>query len=256
MLLAIDAGNTNIVFAIFAEGKIVNRWRLSTIYNRTADEYGIVLANLLKMSHIDFSEVTGVIIATVVPDILFDLQQMCRNYFNCQALIVGDPNLKIGIKLKVDRPLIGADIIADAVGAYHKFGGNVIVVDFGTATTFDVIDQEGCLLGGAIAPGVNLAIDALHHAAAQLPKIAVKEPQNVIGASTVPAMQTGIYWGYIGLIEGIVNKIQEELAVPMKTVATGGLAPLFFEGTSKINYLEPDLTVQGLRIIAELNGVT
>lgn len=254
MLLAIDAGNTNIVFGVFDQEELVGQWRLSTSKERTVDEYAVFIAQIMELKGLNYKDINAAVISTVVPGILFDLRQLCKNYLSCLPIIIGDPRLNLGISLRLERPSeVGADIVANSVAAYQMFGGNLIVVDFGTATTFHVLDNEGNLLGGAIAPGINISAHALHIAAAKLPKVAVEKPDKVIGNSTVPAMQAGIYWGYIGMVEGIISKIEAEYGSKMKTIATGGLASLFVNATDKLEYLEPNLTIYGLRYIYQMN---
>jgi type III pantothenate kinase len=255
MLLAIDAGNTNIVFAVFDGETLVKEWRLSTDSRRTADEYALFLLQLMTLEHINKAVVTEAIISTVVPGVLFALRTLCRQYFNCEALIVGAADIKLGVQVIVERPSeVGADRLVNSIAAYKKFGGNTIIIDFGTATTFDVINKQGDYIGGVIAPGINLSLDALHKAAAKLPNIAIERPASIIGKSTISAMQSGIYFGYVGLIEGILHRIQEQYGEPMKTVATGGLASLFYKEMKEIEYLERDLTMIGLQIIYQRNS--
>ncbi len=254
MLLAIDAGNTNTVFAVFDGKKIVGSCRLSANRKRTADEYAISLVQFFQLNSIEYKNIDSVIISSVVPQSIFAMKTFCKNYIGVEPLIIGEGNVELGLGVKVDRPSeVGADRLVNSVAAYKKFGGNVIIIDFGTATTFDVIDESGNYIGGVISPGINLSLEALHVAAAKLPEIDVKRPENVIGKSTISAMQSGIYWGYVGLIEGIVSRIKNERAVAMKVVATGGLAPLFFKATNVIEELESDLTIEGLKQIFEMN---
>lgn len=255
MLLAIDAGNTNIVFAIFDDdGRIRGEWRSSTNTNRTADEIGAWLCQLIAMEDIHRQAVKACIIATVVPAALFSLRTVCRKYFGCQALVVGAPEVDIGIKVLLDRPEeVGADRLVNAVGAFEQYGGPKIIVDFGTATTFDVIDAEGNYMGGVIAPGVNLSLEALHSASAQLPRVAIGRPDRVIGKNTVQAMRSGIFWGYVGMVEGLIERIHREYGSPMDVVATGGLAPLFAECTSVLKWSDPDLTLKGLLAVHRRN---
>ncbi|HVZ27567.1 MAG TPA: type III pantothenate kinase, partial [Rhizomicrobium sp.] len=190
------------------------------------------------------------IIATVVPAALFDLRLFCRKYLKCEPLVVKDPNLDLGLKINVDRPdAVGADRLVNAVSAHASYEGALIVVDFGTATTFDVVSEDGDYEGGVIAPGANLSAEALHRAAALLPRVAIHRTQNVIGKDTVPAMQAGLFWGYIGLVETIVARIKEEYGKPMTVIATGGLANIFFKQTPAIQYLDPELTIRGLALI-------
>jgi type III pantothenate kinase len=254
MLLAIDAGNTNIVFALHDEEKIVHKWRISSAESRTADEYMVWLSQLLNFEKLTFADITGAIIATVVPQTLFPLQLLCRRYMNCDALVVGSENVKLDIKIKLPNPEeVGADRLVNAVAAHKKYGGPMIIVDFGTATTFDVIDDKGAYYGGVIAPGVNLSVQALSMAAAKLPRVAVEKPKKVIGNSTITAIQSGIFYGYLSMIEGMVERISAEYGGPMKVLATGGLAPLFNEATSIIEYVDQELTTYGLFEIYSAN---
>jgi type III pantothenate kinase len=254
MLLAIDSGNTNIVFALFEGERIRGEWRSSTDTNRTADEFGVWLTQLMAMEGIDRSSVTDCIIASVVPAVMFTLKQLCRRYFGREALVVGDESVKLGLNVLLDRPEeVGADRLVNAVAAHQFYQGALIVIDFGTATTFDVVDSDGNYCGGAIAPGINLSLEALHAAAAKLPRVAIGRPKSVIGKATVPAMRSGIYWGYVGLIEGLVQRITAEFGEKMIVVATGGLAPLFAEATGVIDHLQSDLTLRGLLEIHRRN---
>lgn len=254
MLLAIDSGNTNIVFALYDGEQVRGEWRSSTDTERTADEFGVWLCQLMAMQGIERAAVNACIIASVVPAVVFSLKQLCRRYFGCEALVVGDDNVHLGIRILVDRPEeVGADRLVNAVAAHKFYQGPLIVIDFGTATTFDVVDTFGNYCGGAISPGVNLSLEALHTAAAKLPRVAVGRPRSVIGKGTVAAMRSGIYWGYVGLIEGLVQRIEEEAGEKMTVVATGGLAPLFAESTTVINHLDADLTLRGLLEIYHRN---
>ena len=254
MLLTIDSGNTNIVFALYDGETQRGEWRSVNDPRRTADEYGVWLNQLMTLRGHKASDVSAAIIATVVPEALYSLRTLCRTYFGCDPMVVGEPGVELGIVALVDTPSeVGADRLVNAVGANERFGGPLIVIDFGTATTFDVVDGAGNYAGGAIAPGINLSLDALHMAAAQLPRVAVRRPETVIGKRTVPAMLSGVYWGYIGLIEGLVARIQEEFGEPMQVIATGGLAPLFAEGTGVIDALDPEMTLRGLASIHRRN---
>jgi type III pantothenate kinase len=247
MLLAIDSGNTNIVFALYDGLDQQAEWRSSSDARRTADEYGVWLRQLMSLGSFTPADVTEAIIATVVPETLFSLKTLCRKYFECEPLVVGETGVELGIKALVDSPSdVGADRLVNAVAAHTRYGGPLIIVDFGTATTFDVVDGDGNYFGGVIAPGINLSLEALHMAAAQLPRVAVRRPESVIGKRTVPAMLSGVYWGYIGLIEGLVDRIRDEFGAAMSVVATGGLAPLFAEGTDVIEHLDQELTLRGL----------
>ena len=247
MLLAIDAGNTNIVFAVCEGDTIRAQWRAATKTSRTADEYAAWLKEMLSLQNLRFAELDAAIIASVVPAALFDLRSLCRRYLNCDALVVGDANVELGIVVHVDRPAaVGADRLANTVAAHAAYPGALIVVDFGTATTFDIVSAQGNYEGGVIAPGANLSAEALHQAAAMLPRVAIERTQSVIGKDTVPAVQSGLYWGYVGLIEGLVARIKAEYGQPMTVIATGGLAALFHEQIAVIDHLDPDLTIAGL----------
>jgi type III pantothenate kinase len=255
MLLCIDAGNTNIVFAVHDGTAIRAEWRAVTETTRTADEYAVLLSQMLSLQSLNFAEIDSAIIATVVPAALFDLRQFCRKYLNCEPLVVGDPNVDLGIAVHTDRPqAVGADRLVNAIAAHATYKGALIVVDFGTATTFDIVSENGDYEGGVIAPGVNVSAEALHQAAAMLPRVAIGRTQNVIGKDTVPAMQSGLFWGYIGLIEGLVARIKEEYGKPMKVIGTGGLATPFHRQTEAIDHLDPDLTIRGLIMIHARNA--
>ena len=247
MLLAIDSGNTNVVVGVY-DGEVKKcQWRAATWAQRTADEYAAFLTQWLAAEGLAPADVTDVVIATVVPRTLRDLRQLAEKTFGCSPLIVGDPGVSLGIEVRLERPAeVGADRLVNAIAAHVTYGEALIVLDFGTATTFDVVDGDGNYCGGVIAPGVNLSLEALHGATAQLPRIAVDAPPRVIGGGTVGAMQSGIYWGYIGLIEGLVARIRGEWGGDLKVVATGGLASLFAGGTPMIGEVDPDLTLRGL----------
>jgi type III pantothenate kinase len=257
MLLAIDAGNTNIVFAVCEGDTIRAQWRAATKTSRTADEYAAWLKEMLSLEHLRFADLNTAIIASVVPAALFDLRSLCRRYLNCEALVVGDPNVDLGIGIHADRPAaVGADRLANTVAAHAAYSGALIVVDFGTATTFDIVSAEGNYEGGVIAPGANLSAEALHQAAAMLPRVAIERTQSVIGKDTIPAVQSGLYWGYVGLIEGLVTRIKAEYGEPMTVIATGGLAALFHKQVAVIDHLNPDLTIAGLIRIHARNAKT
>lgn len=256
MLLAIDSGNTNIVFAVYDGDVLRGEWRAASDAKRTADEYGVWLTQLMALEGLGRGDITDAIVATVVPETLFSLKTLCRKYFSSEPMIIGDPAVDIGIDILVSAPdEVGADRLVNAAAAHWRYGGPLIVIDFGTATTFDVVDAEGSYFGGVIAPGINLSLDALHMAAAKLPRVAVQRPETVIGKRTVPAMMSGVYWGYVGLIEGLVARIKAEYGAPMTVVATGGLAPLFREATEAIEHLDLDLTLRGLAEIYRRNRV-
>ena len=256
MLLVIDAGNTNVVFAVFDGDNLMGQWRISTDARRTADEYGVWLTQVLEHSGVNPQDIKGAVLASVVPQALFDLRQLARRYFNTELLVIGDPRMKIniGVGVIIDNPReVGADRLVNAFAAWKKYHQALIVVDFGTATTFDVVSGEGNYIGGVIAPGVNLSLDALQRAAAKLPTVAIQKPSKIIGTNTVGAMQSGIYYGYVGLIEGIAGRIKTEYGKPMKVIATGGLASLYAKASPLIEHLEPDLTIYGLKDLYEMN---
>ena len=254
MLLAIDAGNTNIVFALFEAGAIRTRWRIATDARRTADEYAVWLSQLLQLEGFARDVVTRVIIATVVPRALHNLQTLSRKYFGIEPMIAGQPPVEWGMALDVDEPKsLGADRAVTMIAAHARHPGDLIVIDFGTATKLDWVDYRGAYKGGIIAPGINLSLDALVTAAAKLPRIAIEAPASasVIGRTTVDQMHIGIFWGYIGLIEGLTARMKAEIGRPAKVIATGGLAMLFEKHTSVFDAVEPDLTIQGLAILAD-----
>jgi type III pantothenate kinase len=254
MLLAINCGNTNVVFAIYDGSVQRGVWRCSTDPRRTADEYLVWLKELLALDGIAPREIDGAIMAVVVPDALFGLKTLCRRYFACDPLVVGEEGCRVGIEAKVDYPAeVGADRLVNSVAGHSRYGGPLIVIDFGTATTFDVIDAKGNYCGGVIAPGIQLSLQALYLGTAKLPKIAIRRPAKVIGTSTVACMQSGVFWGYVGLIEGTIARIRKEFAAPMKVVATGGLATLFEGAVEAIEQAEPDLTLRGLAEIHAFN---
>jgi len=254
MLLTIDCGNTNTVFAVYDGDVPRGEWRIASDARRTADEYAVWLVQLMSMQDLRREYIDSAVIATVVPGALFALKTLCRRFFEADPLVVGEPSVKLGIKVLLDNPAeVGADRLVNAVAAHARYPGDLILIDFGTATTFDVVNAKGDYVGGAIAPGINLSIEALHMAAAQLPRIGIKRPDKVIGKSTVPAMQSGVYWGYVGLIEGLVARMTAEIGAKPTVIATGGLAPLFMDATPIINHLDADLTVRGLVAIWRKN---
>jgi type III pantothenate kinase len=255
MLLAIDAGNTNLVFALVDKGRIKARWRIATDPRRTADQYAVWLHQLLELEGFARSDVAAVIIGTVVPRALHNLEVLARKYFKVEPLIAGQGSAEWPLKLDVDEPQnVGADRALNAIAAHSKHPGDLIVIDFGTATTFDVVDLSGAYKGGIIAPGINLSLDALVSAAAKLPRIAIEAPvdKSVVGRTTQSQMQIGIYWGYVAMLEGLVQRMKRELGRPAKVIATGGLADLFDEHTDVFDAIEPDLTVQGLSLLYDM----
>ena len=246
LLLAIDVGNTNTVFALYRARDALGQWRISTIRERTADEYAAALTQLMMLKGYSHRDVGAAVISSVVPQAVNPLKSMCREFFDCTPRVVGE-DLAVTIPVVIDNPReVGADRLVNAVAAHARYGGPLIVLDFGTATTFDVIDEEGRYCGGVIATGINLSLEALHRAAAKLPRIAVERPERVIGTSTVSAMQSGVFWGYVSMIEGIVTRIKSEFGAEMKVIATGGLAGLFAGATDAIEHVDRDLTMAGL----------
>jgi type III pantothenate kinase len=255
MLLAIDAGNTNLVFALVKAGEIKARWRIATDPRRTADEYAVWLNQLLDLEGYESADVDAVIIGTVVPRALHNLEVLATKYFRVEPLIAGQGAAAWPLELDVDEPQnVGADRALNAIAAHAKHPGDLVVIDFGTATTFDVIDGSGAYTGGIIAPGVNLSIDALVNAAAMLPRVAIEAPDDtsVIGRTTERQMIIGIYWGYVALIEGLTERLKREIGRPVTVVATGGLATLFDRHTEAFDAIEPDLTIQGLSLLHDM----
>jgi type III pantothenate kinase len=259
MLLVIDAGNTNIVAGAYrGDDILVGPWRRETGRDRTSAELFAWLEACFAGAGLSVREVRAAAVASVVPALDGVLERTCADHLRVKPVVVGRAYVRLGIAVRVDKPEeVGADRLANAVAAHARYGGPLLVVDFGTATTFDVVDRDGAYCGGALAPGVNLSVEAVHRATAKLPRIAVERPPAVIGRATVSAMQSGVYWGYVSMIEGMVARIRAEFGVPdMKVVATGGLASLFLDATGVIDVSDPDLTLYGLKVIAERNGVT
>ena len=255
MLLAINANNTNTMFAVWDRAELKGSWRIATDGKRTADEYVVWLDHLLSLDGLSRSGLDGVVIASVVPEANFNLRTLSRHYCKTDPVVVGEKGVKLGTKALVDRPEeVGADRLVNTVAAHDRYKGPLVVVDFGTATNFDVVDGSGNYCGGVIAPGINLSLAALHMAAAKLPSVRISRTERVIGKDTVSCMQSGIYWGYVGLIEGIVRRIREERGEAMEVVATGGLAPLFAGATDSIDKVDRDLTLWGLRLIYRHNS--
>ena len=255
MIFAVDVGNTNTVFAVFQKNKKLAEWRCSTNIFRTADEYFVWLKSLMAISNIEYREIKSVVIGSVVPKVVFNIRVLARRYFLCRPLVIGKSDCLIPIEVRVDvGVLVGADRIVNSVGAFNRYGGNLIIVDFGTATTFDVVAHDGAYIGGVIAPGINLSVKALHDEAAALPYIDVSKPAHVIGTNTVDCMKSGVFWGYLSLIEGLVDKIQREYGKKVSVVATGGLASLFSPATEVIDYVDLDLTLSGLLDIHNFNA--
>ncbi|MCP1471439.1 type III pantothenate kinase [Sphingobium sp. OAS761] len=259
MLLAIDAGNTNVVFALLQGQEIRARWRIATDPRRTADEYAVWLNQLLMLEGYAIADIDAVIIATVVPRALHNLQVLAEKYFKTAPLVAGQAGAPWGIELDVAEPAsVGADRVVNAIAAHHLYDGDLIVIDFGTATTFDVVDYTGAYKGGIIAPGINLSLDALVAAAAKLPKIAIAPPENrsVIGRTTEAQMHIGVFWGYVAMMEGLVARIRAEIGRPAKVISTGGLAVLFDDNSDIFDAIAPDLTIQGLGLLYERSLTT
>ncbi|MFT7254240.1 MAG: type III pantothenate kinase [Paracoccaceae bacterium] len=253
MLLAIDCGNTNTVFSIWDGHQFLATFRASTEHQRTADQYYVWLKSLMQFQKLDVV-ITECIISSTVPRVVFNLRVLCDRYFDTRPLVVGREDCLLPANPRVDAGTqVGPDRLVNSAGAYDRHGGNLIVVDFGTATTFDVVADDGAYIGGAIAPGVNLSLEALHHAAAALPHVDVTKPQQVIGTNTVACMQSGVFWGYVGLVRGICDRIRAEYDRPMRIVGTGGLAPLFSQGDVLFDMIEDDLTIHGLTVIHKFN---
>ena len=252
MLLAVDAGNTNLVFALVENGNIRARWRIATDPRRTADEYAVWLHQLLALEGFTKADVEAVIIGTVVPRALHNLEVLASKYFGVTPLVAGEAPADWGIALDVAEPKsVGADRVLNTIAAHAAHAGDLIVIDFGTATTFDVVDYSGAYKGGIIAPGINLSLDALVSAAAKLPRVAIEAPESrsVIGRTTEEQMHIGIYWGYVAMMEGLVQRLKAEIGRPVKVIATGGLAALFDAHTDIFDALEGDLTIQGLAML-------
>ena len=246
MLLAIEQGNTNTLFAVHDGKDWIAQWRSATHSTRTADEYAVWLSQLLNMGGLQFGVFSGCIISSVVPQSIFNLRNLARRYLKVEPMVVGE-NVDLGIEVRIDKPSeAGADRLVNAVGAHMQYPGDLIVIDSGTATTFDIIGADGAFEGGVIAPGINLSMEALHQAAARLPRVAIQKPRNVVGKDTVVAMQSGVFWGYIGLIEGLVARIKTEWDRPMTVIGTGGVASLFQGATQSIDTFDSDLTIRGL----------
>lgn len=253
MLLAIDCGNTNTVFSIWDGEKAIATWRTSTEWQRTADQYYVWLSSLMSFQKIDVL-IDEVIVSSTVPRVVFNLRVLSDRYFNCRPLVVGKPDCALPQQPRVDEgTTVGPDRLVNAAGAFDRHGGDLIVVDFGTATTFDVVASDGAYVGGVIAPGVNLSLEALHNAAAALPHVDISKPQSVVGTNTVACMQSGVFWGYIGLVREICARIKAERGVPMQVIATGGLAPLFQQSEALFDAYEDDLTMHGLIVIHRFN---
>jgi type III pantothenate kinase len=255
MLLAIDCGNTNTLFAVHDGKDWIAQWRSGTDSTRTADEHAVWLSQLMALQGFKLADITGCVISTVVPQALFNLRNLSRRYCHAEPVIVGEPGVLMDIEVRLDRPQdAGADRLVNALGARAIYNGPLIIIDSGTATTFDVIADDGAFEGGIIAPGINLSMQALHAAAAKLPRVAIAKPQRVMGKDTVSAMQSGVFWGYIDLIDGLVNRLKTEWGAPMTVIATGGVVSLFEGASRTIDHYDGDLTIRGLMEVWKLNG--
>jgi type III pantothenate kinase len=249
MLLAIDCGNTNTVFSIWDGKQFIATWRTSTEWQRTADQYYVWLTTLMEFQKVKV-DITDVIVSSTVPRVVFNLRVFADRYFNCRPMVVGKSDCLLPVDVRVDAgTAVGPDRLVNTVAGFDLYGPNLIVVDFGTATTFDVVAEDGAYIGGVIAPGVNLSLAALHSAAAALPHVDISKPQAVIGTNTVACMQSGVFWGYIGLVREICARIKAERGVSMQVISTGGLAPLFQQTETLFDAFDDDLTMHGLTVI-------
>ena len=253
MLLAVDCGNSNTVFSVWDGSNFIATWRISTHWQRTADQYFVWLSSLMKLNKLKV-EINEVIISSTVPRVVFNLRVLADRYFDSRPIVVGKGDCRLPVDVRVDMGTnVGPDRLVNTVAGFSRYGGNLIIVDFGTATTFDVVASDGAYIGGVIAPGVNVSLEAFHQAAAALPHVDVTKPDRVIGTNTEACMQSGIFWGYIGLVKETTAKIKEEYGKEMKVVGTGGLVPLFQQGDDIFDIFDDDLTMRGLVKINEFN---
>lgn len=253
MLLVIDVGNTNMVLGVYKDTELLDHWRISTDRQRTTDEYGVLIRELFYLNDLRADDINTIIISSVVPPVVPTLERMCQRYFGLSPLLIG-PGVKTGMDIRYDNPReVGADRIVNAVAAYEKYGGPVIIVDFGTATTFCAVDAKGVYLGGSICPGIGISTEALVQRTAKLPRIELKRTDSVICRNTIESMQAGVFYGFVGQVEGIVSRMRRELDMSARVVATGGLAVVIAPATKTIDVVEPMLTLEGLRIIYERN---
>jgi len=253
MITVFDVGNTNIVIGVYEKEKLLTHWRIRTDTQKTSDEYGMMMASLFSYEGLSMQSVSGVVVSSVVPTLMMELAAMSERYLGCKPLVVG-PGVKNGLAIKYDNPReVGADRVVNAVAAYNKYGGPLIIVDFGTATTFCVVSVTGEYLGGAIAPGIKISTEALVNRASKLPRVELNVPKSIIGKNTVMSMQVGIMYGFVGQVEGIISRMKKEINGIPKVIATGGLAPIIAGETDQIDVVDEYLTLEGLRIIYELN---
>lgn len=253
MLLVIDVGNTNMVLGVYKDTELLDHWRISTDRQRTTDEYGVLIRELFYLNDFRADDINAIIISSVVPPVVPTLERMCQRYFGLSPLLIG-PGVKTGMDIRYDNPReVGADRIVNAVAAYEKYGSPVIIVDFGTATTFCAVDAKGVYLGGSICPGIGISTEALVQRTAKLPRIELKRTDSVICRNTIESMQAGVFYGFVGQVEGIVSRMRRELDMSARVVATGGLAVVIAPATKAIDVVEPMLTLEGLRIIYERN---
>ncbi len=255
MILTMDVGNTNTVLGLYKENEMRTHWRISTDKNKTPDEYGILLHNLFESANLSSNKVKGIIISSVVPPIVRVLKKTANKYFGVKPLVVG-PGVKTGMNIKMDNPReVGADRIVNAVAGHHFYDGALIIVDFGTATTFCAVSENGDYLGGAIAPGIGISAEALFNQSAKLPRIELLSPKRAVAKNTISGMQAGIVYGFVGQVEYLIDKFKEELSAESTVIATGGLVSLISRETDKIDVIEPFLTLKGLHVIGEMNGI-